>query len=128
MATTSNPKVIVRELEVFSSNEIRKLILDIVDTLIETTPVDTGWARANWVPSIGQSVEGPFGDDQDVGTAEFAQSAGVAEMLGYDINKGPAFVTNSVPYIERLNQGSSTQAPSGFVETAIDSALARAGR
>lgn len=30
---------------------------------------------------------------------------------------------NDVPYVERLNAGSSRQAPAGFVETAIDRAL-----
>lgn len=82
------------------------------------TPVDTGHARANWIPSVGQPSE------LDVeGSTDAAHDAGVARVASYRLENGSVFVSNAAPYIERLNNGSSKQAPAMFVETAIDRAL-----
>lgn len=82
------------------------------------TPVDTGHARANWVPSIGS----PFGGSV-AGTSSSEHDAGVAAVLGYKLGDGPAWVTNNVPYILILNDGHSSQQPAGFIERAIDETL-----
>jgi len=101
------------------------------------TPVDTGWARSNWVPRMGKPFEGTAGSRPDkirdfnahaVGMSativggkidEGPQKDGVASISGYRLGIGNLFVTNNVPYIGRLNAGSSKQAPRGFVERAI---------
>lgn len=83
------------------------------------TPVDTGHARANWIPSIGAPSE------LDVaGATDAAHDAGVAQVVTYKLEQGSVFVSNAAPYVERLNNGWSAQAPALFVETAIDKALA----
>lgn len=76
------------------------------------TPVDTGNARARWVPNIATPARG---GDHD---------AGVASVLGYKIGDGPVFESNDADYITALNNGHSKQAPALFVETAVDKALA----
>ena len=81
------------------------------------TPVDTGHARANWVPSIGQPHSGEVQGDG-------AHAAGVGQVVGYTLDRGPLFVSNNVPYIQQLNYGHSKQAPALFVESAVDRALA----
>lgn len=99
----------------FVDDIVIRISIEATANLTEATPVDTGFARANWVPSIGApSAETSLG----------AQEAGIAAMIGYTASQGPAFVTNNVPYIGALNAGSSTQAPSGFVEQAIERAVA----
>lgn len=85
------------------------------------TPVDTGHARANWIPSVGE----PFAGEVP-GVSSSAHDAGVAAVLGYKLGDGPAWVTNNVPYILVLNDGWSDQQPAGFIERAIDEALAEA--
>lgn len=89
------------------------LILEIDKELRKTTPVDTGNARANWVPSVGSPA--PNGD----------RKAGSAAVLGYQLDQGALFVSNGVPYIRYLNAGSSVKAPALFVEAAVDEALSR---
>ena len=82
--------------------------------LVEATPVDTGFAAANWQLSIGEPADG---------TVDLSGS--VADLVGYTIDQGPVYSTNNATYIQRLNAGSSTQAPAGFVEVAIAQGVAR---
>jgi hypothetical protein len=91
----------------------KALILEIDKELRRTTPVDTGNARANWVPSVGSPA--PRGD----------RAAGTAAVLAYRLDQGALYVSNGVPYIRQLNNGHSKQAPALFVEAAVDVALAR---
>lgn len=82
------------------------------------TPVDTGWARANWIPSIGVPRSATAGSPESVSTAE--QDLGVAAVAaGYRLEQGSVHVTNNVPYIQKLNAGHSPQAAEGFVQRAV---------
>ena len=102
--------------------EVSALALEITERLIETTPVDTGWARASWIPSIGDPFVQPSGSSDSFTTGK--QELGMAEVATqYNLLDGPIFITNNVPYIERLNEGSSPQAPAGFIEEAIKQAI-----
>jgi len=95
----------------------KKLVLDIHEGLVVGTPVDTGWARSNWLLSVGKSVTSPVGSKEKISVAE--QNAGVGSILGWKFTQGPAYDTNNVPYIRTLNGGSSKQAPRGFIELTI---------
>ena len=109
-------------LERVAERVIIKVTLDVTSNLIETNPVDTGWSRSNWIPSVGSSTKAPVGSKQSVSPA--AQAAGLARMRTYDLKRdGKVFITNNVPYIVRLNEGSSRQAPAGFVQRAIRKAI-----
>lgn len=125
---TADPqiRIIVGGLEQFSERQIIQLSLEVTANLIETTPVDLGWARANWVPTIGQPYDQDVGyanDSADVGAARRKQAEGRIALRGYKLTKGPIFVSNNVPYILSLNEGSSQQAPAGFVQMAINAAI-----
>ena len=94
--------------------------LEITSELITHTPVDTGFARSSWVPSIGEPVESNLlADPSEIREVAAEQNAGMAQILSYELDQGPVYITNQARYIERLNKGSSKQAPSGFVERAI---------
>ena len=121
-------RAVVRALEGFSSRLIRKITLDVTANLVETTPVDTGWARANWVPSIGFPRLEPATDSPTVAIVPpqvIVQKAATAGIFAYRLEQGSVFVTNNVPYIVELNDGKSTQAPTGFVQAAIRKAVTR---
>ncbi len=119
-------KDIIDGLNNIATQVIRKLALDIVANLVKAaaeggTPVDTGWARSNWLINIGSPITSPSGD---VGQpSPSAQSAGQASMLVYSVLQGPVWISNNVPYIVFLNEGSSKQAPAGFVQRSIARAL-----
>ena len=108
--------LIVSEMKRTAAEVVKKLTLDVTANLIETTPVDTGHARANWVPKIGQPERG----EQASAAAQVAGQAAVATATAIS---QPVYVSNNVPYITRLNDGSSTQAPKGFVQRAIRRAI-----
>ena len=94
----------------------RRIALEIFRELIETTPVDTGRAKAGW--SLGPMLTNNVPPEDKSG-------------YGYDVsmNVDPSmvpqnapiiYIYNNVGYIGRLNAGSSTQAPREFVQIAID--------
>ena len=117
-------RAIVRGLGQFTERLIVKITTDATANLIEDTPVDTGWARANWVPSLGAPVVKELsGSDRNVQSAASEQSAGVAEVLGYRLRRGRVFISNNVPYILSLNDGHSNQAGPGFIQRAIRKAV-----
>lgn len=126
---TSETRRVLGLLEEAVESAVTSLGVNITAELIERTPVDTGWARANWVPSIGT----PFtGNDEALNDAarEAAvpaqgarQETATASLLAYQIGRGSVFISNNVPYILALNEGSSDQAPAGFIQDAIQAGI-----
>lgn len=117
---------IMVQLENATAKATVDLALRIHGGLIEKTPVDTGWARSNWLPSVGVPRKETVGEPGSLNQA--AAQFGQAEVAGWQITSGPIYITNNVPYISRLNAGSSTQAPSGFVEGVVQAETNRANR
>lgn len=121
-------RFVIQVLERFTEKHVKIITLDATANLIEDTPRDTGWARSNWVPSIGaeSSQQGNLinPDAGDIAEARRASESGQALIAtSYTLNKGKVFLTNNVPYIGRLNDGHSQQAPAGFVQAAIARAV-----
>ena len=120
---------IVRGLERFAERLVVKITLDVTSNLVEDTPVDTGWAQANWVPSVGQRSRRPAQlfsgrtPSAFVQAASAKQSVGRAQAIGYKLERGRVFVSNNVNYILRLNDGYSRKAPAGFVQKAVRKAV-----
>jgi len=126
-------RLVVSSLNGFVERVIKKLTLDIVANLVSApgdggTPVDTGWARANWIPQIGSARTTTAGSrsQAEKGLLPGDQQTGVAQVVtGYKLSRGAVHISNNVPYILRLDQGSSKQAPKGFVRRAIRKAVTR---
>lgn len=114
-------RVVVKSVNGFTERLMQRITLNVVAQLVRSTPVDTGWARANWVPSIGTPRTGTAGSRRaaEDGRIDLGpQVAGTAALASYKL--GPSIhITNNVPYINRLNSGSSRQAPAGFVQQSI---------
>jgi len=116
--------VVVAGLKGEIETAMKKLVLECTAQLVHDTPRDTGWARNNWIPEIGQAHEETEGTPQSVSSA--GQEAGIAKVASsYRLEDGEVHITNNVPYIELLNDGSSKQAPPGFVEISILEAVRR---
>lgn len=125
--------IVVASLNGFVTRLIKKLVLDIVANLKAApreggTPVDTGWARSNWVPNIGSPIRKVAGSyaAAKAGNLSFNSAAGIAHVAtSYNVKMGAVHITNNVPYILRLDAGSSMQAPAGFVRRGIVKAITR---
>jgi hypothetical protein len=118
-------KIIVGDLENVAEKVIKALTLEVTAELQESTPIDTGWARANWVPKIGEpSTESRPKIEANLPSAQVEQQKGLGEVLsGFKLSRGLVSIANNVPYIKRLNEGSSKQAPAAFVQQAISRAV-----
>jgi len=67
-----------------------------------------GTARANWIPSVGQPETSP----RD--RTDYSGLNGELQSLREKIPGNIFYLTNNVPYIERLEYGWSKQAPKGM--------------
>ncbi len=121
---------IVRELERLGERIVRAIVFEVTAELIKVTPVDTGWARANWIASIGAPnsatrTNRPTASIVPGAAAE--QAAGLARMASFKLGQ-TAFIVNNVPYIVKLDGGSSSQEPSGFVGRSVERGVRNAAR
>jgi hypothetical protein len=116
----------MRRLEREMSLAMRELVTEVVAKLVEATPVETGHARANWIPSIGGPISEEDGFVQEARNGDrrtnagAGQRAGLREIVRYNITDGDVFISNNVPYITILNTGTSDQAPRFWIEQAIE--------
>lgn len=122
----SDARIVGKSLRRFVGGTVRQLALRVHERLVARTPVDTGWARTNWVPQVGSAFEGTAGtrEDAEAGSLDRGPAeAGISAVRRYTLEQGDVHVTNNVPYIEKLNAGSSRQAPAAFVQQEIVGAI-----
>lgn len=106
----------------YAAEAVAIYALEIVRALLPVTPVDTSQALSNW--RVGTGTASPIpphvpGEDGSTAVASLAQALADAEDA-IRAHKGARalVIFNSVPYIRRLNEGHSAQAPAGFIERA----------
>ncbi len=93
--------------------------------LMQRTPVDTGRARANWNASVNSpdySTTGSFSTkwDKEHKHTGFAEAKIQTATRVLKFSAGDTFyMSNGLPYIERLDQGYSQQAAAGIVEPVL---------
>tara|TARA_R110000803_G_scaffold95395_2_gene163355 strand:+ start:1931 stop:2308 length:378 start_codon:yes stop_codon:yes gene_type:complete len=108
---------IVDEMTDEINREARALGINLLNGLTRVTPVDTGRARGNWFVGINKSNRSI---DQERKAAQ-AIIDGVSDITSSKFLDYPEIVlSNNLPYIERLNDGYSLQAPKKFIESEID--------
>lgn len=114
---------LTKNLSVLTRNTTRAII----NRLAIATPVDTGEAVSNWQVSLAgpQTAHLPPYVPGEKGSTRIDNQramlrAARAIIPGFFVAKGQIlYIGNGAPHIEKLNQGSSSQAPAGFVESAI---------
>jgi hypothetical protein len=115
---------IMADIEELTSEQVLALIFGIHGRLVQDTPVDTGWAANNWIPAQGQPARGTVGTPQELDATAATQA--LASIEPGSLTSRPTFISNNVPYIARLNAGSSRQAPAGFVDKIVQDEVAKA--
>ena len=98
----------------------RQFLLDVWTDLVDSTPVDTGKARASWKISPGTPTTKELPD----GTYGYPP---LPDLDRYTRNWTKWYISNTAPYIQFLNAGWSQQAPVGFIETTIQRNIVRYG-
>lgn len=107
---------------------VRMACLQLLRGVVLKTPVDTGRARANWMASVDAPAVGTkdFEGDAGSGIQAPSESAGSVASIGLGqqavkLATGRVFwLSNNLPYIERLEYGHSKQSPQGMVRLTIN--------
>jgi hypothetical protein len=95
------------ELEVV----IRKVAFEVYTGITQKTPVDTGRAKGNW--NIGLSnIDYTVNENA---TSSVKGQAGYENLPREGAGNKVIYITNNLPYINVLENGSSKQAPNGMV-------------
>lgn len=121
-------KGITAELRTGIEGSMKGLAREITVTLSNRTPKASGLAAASWIPSVGESVDKPPSrrrNSAGVKKAAAAKQKGLAEVEEYRLEDGEIYITNGLPYVLQIQEGTSKQAPRPFVEQAIDEAVER---
>lgn len=108
---------------------VKEAAIAALDKVVHTTPHDTGQARANWQVAIrsARPINTPTEEQDYDGDATVAK--GTAIIRGTKRQPGQViFISNSLPYIQRLNEGWSQQAAAGFVERSVQAAVHAAAK
>ena len=106
----------------------RAATLDFFTGTVKDTPVDTGRARGNWVTTVGSPAQGEIDREEKSGASVITEIVSTTpDKAGQEV-----FMSNSLPYIDALEYGSSTQAPEGMmrrnlarVQRIVDQAIAK---
>ena len=94
----------------------RRVAFEVGNGVVLKTPVDTGRARANWIPCVGSIPKGIVAlTDKTGGGARSAMQSAVKEFGSGKI----IYFANNLPYIQRLEDGWSKQAPAGMVHLTL---------
>ena len=131
MATTNwsvDPAAFAGVVEEELAKRRTLIALDTHKNIVLRTPVDTGHARRNWVISYNTEPSGTVGKagGDSLSDAEASTVANTAISKGYqDLLPGAkepftkVIISNNLPYIGKLENGSSKQAPQGMVAVTV---------
>lgn len=105
---------------------VKKVMLEAFSSVINMTPVDTGRARGNWVVSQGSYSTGYNTDSFDKSGSQALAKAATG-VTAAKIGDSSIYLTNSLPYIQKLEYGYSKQAAEGMVRVTLSRIAARYG-
>ncbi|WP_236225551.1 hypothetical protein [Pseudomonas pseudonitroreducens] len=128
MSFTSDTDRAVRKIIDAQDKIARTATIDFFSGTVKDTPVDTGRARGNWVTTTDKPAQGEINREDKSGSAVISEIVTkTPEGAGQE-----TFMSNSLPYIDKLEYGSSKQAPNGMVrrnlarvQRIVDAAVAK---
>ena len=91
---------------------LREIVIELGNSLIRMSPVDTGRFRGNWQFSIDAPAAGTLTTLDPTGAEASARLAGDSILFKAGET---AFIVNNLPYAIPLEYGHSDQAPQGMV-------------
>lgn len=114
----------VDKLDKQASDAAVQVTLTILGDLVYVTPVDTSQALSNWQVELNDPASDkipPYYPGEQGSTQRASAQATIQAARAVLRGKKPGdkiYLSNVLPYIRRLNDGYSAQAPAGFVERA----------
>ncbi|MDC5248613.1 HK97 gp10 family phage protein [Acinetobacter baumannii] len=93
-----------------AEDQVKKITMDTVQSLVVSSPVDTGAYRASHIVSIGSADFGVRGPETNA--VQDAAIQAIKFKLGNLV-----YIQNNKAYAERLEDGWSDQAPQGIYKT-----------
>lgn len=114
----------MKELHEALQKTVKRTLNGLAHSLAEATPVKTGFASANWHVA-GLANIPPRADptaaasNAEVAAAKLSQAASLSAFNNSPFTGDSVSLVNNASYIVELENGSSKQAPSGFVLQAI---------
>lgn len=96
---------------------VKVTMIELFSRVIQKSPVDTGRFRANWNCSIGSPDLSTSQEIDHSGSG--AISKATSTVVSYTLNGQSVFLTNNLPYADRLENGWSKQAPNGMVRLSV---------
>lgn len=103
----------VKQVKEMSTRRFRRIGMHALGQVVTRTPVKAGVARANWNVTVNATEETHSFDKKDPGGG-LATNAGKMVISGAKLGD-TIHLTNTVPYIERLEDGWSKQQGRGFM-------------
>lgn len=104
---------------------VKMVAVAVLDTVVHRTPHDTGRARRAWQVNVSSTPpDATYNwEDKDYG-GDRTVADGTSKVLGTKRAPGQSiYISNTLPYIQALNEGWSKQAPEMFVETAVQAGV-----
>jgi len=98
-----------KSMDIELETVVRKLAFEVYKGVTQKTPVDTGRAKANWMLGYG-SINSTITNNTTFTLVQPPEGSG----------KRPIYITNNLPYISKLENGSSKQAPNGMVNLTMN--------
>ena len=95
-------KQIMSELDNLVEQSTIDIALEVSDDLQRHTPKDTGYAAANWQPSVGSFSSRPVGTPGDPMPGYIAQVTGEGRVRRFTLQDGKIFIVNNAEYIGQI--------------------------
>ena len=92
-------KAIQEQLDRFTEQAVTDITLEVAADLRMHTPKDTGYAKGNWITSVGSFSSEPVGSKDAPGLGVAAQVVAETQVRGYRLEQGRTFIVNNVEYI-----------------------------
>lgn len=118
MSFSSDLKKASSNIEKRAEKIIRGTSFAIFKRVIERTPVKTGRAKGNWQTDIGQPASGDVerNDTTPKGSISQEMISSLTFVTQQAAVGDAVYMVNNLPYIQKLEDGSSQQAPAGMVK------------
>lgn len=116
MSFASDLRAYAEKTKVDLGRFTRRVALQVEASCVGLSPVDTGRFRANWFVGIGSPYRVTVETTDKDGGATIQRAA---NALGSWTPGDTIWISNSLPYAERLEYGWSGQAPQGMVRLTV---------
>ena len=115
-------KAFEAEVKAAHTEQIRAVGRELLELLVQGSPVDTGHFKANWQVSIGRPATGIVNGVDTDGAQTIARGEAVLRgVKAFD----SVHITNNVPYGPELEEGSVQRPPAAMVRAAVASVQGR---